>query len=132
MSPDPDRVRDVAQRYADAWSAHVPADVAAFYAEDGQIIINDGDPIAGRAALTEMVAGFYADFPDLVVLLDDIRVAGAHAIFAWTLEGHHAGTGNKVRVSGWEQWRLDDDARVVQSRGYFDAAEYERQIAEGM
>lgn len=132
MAPKPDAVADMARRYAAAWSAHVPADVAAFYAEDGRITINDGDPIIGRAALTEMVAGFYSEFPDIVVHLDLVRAAGAHAIFPWTLEGTHARTRNTVRVSGWEGWTLNDACEIVASRGYFDAAEYERQIAEGI
>lgn len=79
-----------------------------------------------------MAAGFYAEFPDLVVLLDHLRVAGNHVMFGWTLEGTHSGTGQKVRVPGWEEWDLGADGKVAESRGWFDAGEYERQIAEGI
>ncbi|MBK0400242.1 nuclear transport factor 2 family protein [Limibaculum sp. M0105] len=132
MAPTPQAVAEMAARYAAAWSAHVPADVAGFYARDGHITINDGDPVVGRAALTGMVAGFYAEFPDIVVHMDLVRTAGTHAIFAWTLEGTHAQTRNAVRVSGWEAWTLNDDCEIAASRGHFDADEYERQIAEGI
>jgi hypothetical protein len=79
-----------------------------------------------------MAAGFYAEFPDLVVRCDDIRTAGRHAIFVWTLEGHHAETKSFVRVGGWEEWDLDENLKVRSSLGWFDSAEYQRQIAEGI
>ena len=37
-----------------------------------------------------------------------------------------------MKVGGWEEWELDEDLRVKSSLGWFDAAEYERQIAEGV
>ena len=132
MAPTPNSVHDMAAKYAAAWSSQSPDGVASFYAPDGKIAINGGDEIAGRAAIADMAAGFYAEFPDLIVHLDDIRAAGSQAIFVWTLEGTHAGTGNKVKVQGWEEWTLSDDCLVASSLGRFDAAEYDRQIAEGI
>ena len=117
--------------YAKAWSSNDPEGVASFYAEDGEIRINGGDLIKGRAAVAEMAAGFYAEFPDLVVHCDDCRIAGQNALFSWTLEGHHSETGNYVKVPGWEEWELTDDGLVAVSRGRFDAAEYDRQVAGG-
>ena len=132
MAPSPASVRDMATKYAAAWSSRTPEGVASFYAPDGKIAINGGDDISGRAAVAEMATGFYAEFPDLIVHLDDIRAAGDHAIFVWTLEGTHSGTGNRVKVQGWEEWTLSDDCEVASSLGWFDAAEYDRQIAEGI
>lgn len=132
MAPSTATVRDMATRYAAAWSSQSPEGVAAFYAPEGKIAINGGDELAGRAAIAEMAAGFYAEFPDLIVHLDDVRAAGNQAIFIWTLEGTHSGTGNKVKVPGWEEWTLSDDCLVAASLGRFDAAEYDRQVAEGI
>lgn len=123
---------DMAAAYSAAWSAQNPAAVASFYAEDGQIQINRGDVLKGRAAIEEMAAGFYAEFPDLVVTCDLCRAAGDHAVFIWTLEGHHSETGHFVRVGGWEEWDLTDDGKVAASKGWFDAAEYDRQVANGI
>ena len=131
MTLQADAVRDMATRYAAAWSSGSPEAVASFYEEDGKITINDGDPLIGRAAIAEMAGGFYAEFPDLVVHLDDIRLAGKHAIFVWTLEGTHSGTGKTVKVGGWEAWTLSDNLLVAESLGRFHAEEYERQVAEG-
>ncbi len=122
----------MADRYAKAWSSHSPEAVASFYEEDGRISINNGDPTVGRVAIAEMARGFYSEFPDLVVHMDDIRCAGHNAVFAWTLEGKHSETGNSVRVRGWEEWSLSDNILVNSSLGRFDAVEYDRQIAEGV
>ncbi len=102
MSIDPGKLKEFASNYAKTWSAGVPEAVAGFYAEDGQIAINRGDVLSGRTAIAEMAAGFCAEFPDLVVQCDDVRDADDHAIFVWTLEGHHSETKNFVRVGGWE------------------------------
>jgi uncharacterized protein (TIGR02246 family) len=132
MTLNPEDLKQMAASYSKAWSSGSPEAVASHYAHDGQISINRGDTIIGRAAIAEMAAGFYAEFPDLVVHCDDVRTAGDHAIFVWTLEGHHAETKNLVKVGGWEEWELDENMKVNSSLGWFDANEYERQIAEGV
>jgi len=137
MTLDPNAVREMAENYAKAWSSRVPEAVASFYEEDGRIVINGGDPIVGRVALAEMAAGFISEFPDLVVHLDEIRTAGNNAVFLWTLEGTHSETGKTVKVGGWEEWTLSDSnptgtPRVAASLGRFDAAEYDRQVREGV
>lgn len=129
---DSSEIKTMAENYAKAWCSLSPKAVASFYAPDGQIIINRGDPIKGRDAIMEMVSGFYTEFPDLVVLCDEVRTSGDHAIFIWTLEGHHSETKNYVKVGGWEEWELDEKTQVKSSLGWFDAQEYERQVAEGV
>ena len=78
---------------------------------------------------------FFADFPDLVLHMDDLRSGGNKAIFPWTLEGTNSGaggTGNSVRIRGWQNWRLSDELLIVEADGGCDAAEYERQVREGI
>lgn len=128
MASARDILQTLAQEYALAWSSGDPAAVAEFYAQDGQICINRGEVLQGRAAIIEMAAGFYSEFPDLEVRCDVMRRAGSHAIFIWTLEGHHAETQNHVVVGGWEEWELNNDYQVVSSLGWFDAEDYQRQI----
>lgn len=41
------------------------------------------------------------------------------------MAGH--GPHNPLRVRGWEEWELNDDLKVVASRGWFDANDYARQ-----
>jgi uncharacterized protein (TIGR02246 family) len=131
MAIDPAKFKSIAADYARAWGSGSAEAVASFYAADGRISINRGEPSVGRDAVAGMAAGFFSEFPDLVVHCDELRVAGDHAVFAWTLEGHHAETKNHVKLSGWEEWDLDGDMKVKSSLGWFDAADYERQVAGG-
>lgn len=128
----PDDVERMARAYTTAWSAGDPAAVADYYAEDGKLSINRGDPTRSRQAFQEVVAGFYAEFPGLTIIMDGIRVAGNHAIYLWTLDGTHSETRNHVRISGWEEWDITEDAvgdlKVASSRGWFDAEDYDRQV----
>ncbi len=123
-----DDARRVAEGYTAAWNTGDPQAVAAFYASDGRIIINRGEPSIGRAGVAQMAAGFFADVPDLSLMCDGVRVAGAHIVYLWTFTGTHSVTKRSLRVTGWEEWDLDDDLKVAASRGWFDADDYARQV----
>ncbi len=129
MTGENRKLQEIAEQYAAAWSSGDPDAVVSFYALDGQICINRGDDLIGRDAVRDMAAGFCAEFPDLKLTCDFVRRAGDHAIFAWTLEGHHVETRNYVKVGGWEEWELNEDLKVKSSLGWFDAVDYARQIA---
>jgi len=55
MASDPDlsKMRTFALSYTDAWSSQDPARVAAHYAENGSLQINQNDPSVGRDQLEE-------------------------------------------------------------------------------
>jgi uncharacterized protein (TIGR02246 family) len=126
---DPSEVERMAADYTAAWNSKSAAAVASFYAQDGEIIINNGDPWTGRSRVQDMAAGFYADVPDLTLTCDDVRCSGSHVIYIWTFTGHDAATGNPLTIRGWEEWELGGDLKVVASRGWFDAHDYARQAA---
>jgi uncharacterized protein (TIGR02246 family) len=128
VSVDANKLSKMAQAYVAAWNSKSADAVASHYAEDGQIIINHGEPWKDRSGIVEMAKGFYADVPDLSLVCDEIRNAGSHAILVWTFTGHDAKTGNPLKVRGWEEWELDDDLKVKASLGWFDADDYTRQI----
>ncbi|MEO8241702.1 MAG: nuclear transport factor 2 family protein [bacterium] len=121
-------VQRVAEDYTAAWNSKSPQSVAAFYAEDGVIVINRGEPWSGRSRVADMVAGFHADVPDLTLTCDEIRLAGSHAVYVWTFTGRHARTGNPLSIKGWEEWEFDDALKVKSSLGWFDGADYDRQV----
>lgn len=69
-------------------------------------------------------------FPDLQVVMDALTVTNDQVIYHWSLTGTNtgpAGTGRPVRISGSEVWRMSKDGHIVESKGSFDAADYERQ-----
>lgn len=127
MTVDPEAARAMAAAYTAAWNSGSPEAVASFYAPDGHIVINRGEPWVGRKGIGEMAAGFFADVPDLKLACDEVRCAGNHVAYFWTFTGTHAATKNPLRVAGWEEWDLNSDLKVVASRGWYDAADYERQ-----
>ena len=127
MAPAPDQLREFAQRYTEAWCSQDPGRVAACYAPDGSLTINDGAPSVGRAAITEAARSFMVAFPDMAVLMDDLRVEGESVEYHWTLVGTNSGpggTGHEVRISGFEEWTFGGDGLIAASLGHFDQAEY--------
>ena len=125
-------IMDFAARYTAAWCSQDAARVAAFYATDGSLTINNEEPAVGRRAITETTQAFMAAFPDLKVTMEGLKVDGDQAEYHWTLTGTnmgHGGKGNRVRISGFEVWEFDDDGLIRTSKGRFDSGEYRRQLA---
>ena len=109
--------------------------MAAFYSPKGSLRINGGTPAEGRRAITEAAQEFMTTFPDLKVIMDDVLVKGDRAEYHWTLVGTNAGlggTGNRVRISGFETWKIGADGLIAESHGHFDAADYQRQLERGV
>jgi steroid delta-isomerase-like uncharacterized protein len=132
---DMNELTSFAQRYADAWCSQNPQSVAAFYAENGSLNVNEGTPAVGRAAIADIARGFMRDFPDMEVSMDDLIPGANGTEFHWTLTGTNTGpggTGKRVRVSGYELWKIDHDGLIAESKGHFDSAEYERQLQHGV
>ena len=123
------RVEKMAMEHAAAWSEGDADRIAELFAKNGTITVNRGDPHVGRAEISENAKELLATFPGLVVHCHETRHAGDRAVFVWTLEGNHAGTGNFVSLPGWHEWELDDDMQVKCCRGFFDVGDFERQVA---
>lgn len=135
MLPESAKLREFALRYTAAWCSQDPASVAAHYSPHGSLSINDGAPATGRSAITEVARGFMTAFPDLQVLMDDLLVQGDRAIYQWMLIGTNTGpggTGQRVRISGFEAWKIGDDGLVAESEGRFDSVAYKRQLERGV
>src|SRR5436190_11398023 len=128
-------LKKFATRYAEAWCGQDPEMVAAFFAEQGSISINNGPPAVGRAAIAREAQAFMTTFPDMVVTFDKLEPRGDATAFHWTLTGTSTGpggTGKRVRISGYELWKVDNDGLIAESKGHFDSAEYERQLKHGV
>ena len=69
-------LRDFAERYTAAWCSQDAARVASFYAPNGSLTVNDGDPAVGRSPITDLAQSFMTAFPNLVVSPDDLVIAG--------------------------------------------------------
>jgi len=132
--PDSIDIRDFATRYTAAWCSRDPRSVAAFYSDQGSLRVNDDPPAVGRDAIAQLAQSFMTAFPDLRVLMDELRLTENGPEYHWTLCGTNSGpggTGRKVRISGFERWRIGTDRLLASSQGHFDAAEYRRQLEQG-
>lgn len=128
---EPPDIDALAYSYAEAWSSQDPAQLAAFYAEDGRLTINDGTPSIGRGAVEATAASFMLGFPDMRVERVNVQRDGDEVVFYWRWTGTNSGaggTGNAVDLTGYEVWTLGEDGLILESRGYFDEEEYERQL----
>lgn len=124
-------LKELATRYAAAWSSQDPVALASFYAESGSLRVNDGEPSVGREAVTETARSFMTAFPDMTVHLVEVRQTGEHVEFHWRWTGTNTGpggTGNAVDLRGYEQWTLDRNGLILESLGHYDDAEYQRQL----
>lgn len=129
MNHDPEKIRELAEAHVGAWNSMAPEAVAETYTEVTSFAINRGEPMRNRAEIADMAASFMADFPDLVLHCDAVLTAGDHAIYTWTFEGHHKDTNKAVRFSGWEEWEVGEDLKVNSSLGWYDDADFQRQLA---
>jgi nuclear transport factor 2 (NTF2) superfamily protein len=127
-------LRAFALRYTAAWNSQDPAQVAACYSPGGCLRVNDAEPAAGRDAIAAVAQSFMTSFPDMQVLMDGLQVKCGRTLFRWTLIGTNTGpggTGHRVHISGYEDWRMGEDGLILESLGHFDSEEYQRQLAHG-
>jgi steroid delta-isomerase-like uncharacterized protein len=127
-----DQLRDFARRYTAAWCSQDAASVAAFFTPDGTLVINGNKPAVGREAIAAVAQSFMTAFPDLRVVMDELRAESGELAYHWTLTGTNTGPGGdgkRVRISGRELWEISPDGFIAESRGYFDFDDYMRQLA---
>ena len=130
---DAAQLQDFATKYTAAWCSQNAASVAAFFGEGGSLRINEGTPAVGRTAITAAAQGFITAFPDMEVAMDGASLDGGRAVYRWTLTGTNTGaggTGKHVRISGYEEWTFGSDGLIAASKGRFDEADYNRQLAQ--
>ncbi|MEP6886250.1 MAG: ester cyclase [Gammaproteobacteria bacterium] len=131
---NPPKLNDYATRYTAAWCSQNAAAVAAFFSPAGSLKINEGNPSVGRMAITAAAQAFMTAFPDLLITMDKVTSDATGIEYHWTLRGTNTGpggTGKPVRIIGYEEWRFGSDGLIAESKGHFDAAEYERQVHAG-
>lgn len=136
--PEEEREFDLnlcARNYAQVWGSNRPEFVAMFFAEDGSLQVNDGEPAVGRNAITNVAKGFMDAFPDMIVSMDSLVTKSDKTRFYWTLTGTNNGlngTGNKIKINGFEEWTLNENGLIQESKGYFEEEEYMRQLEFGI
>ena len=125
------RLVDFASRYTAAWCSHDASRVAMFYSETGSLAINDSPPAVGRQAVEAAAQSFMTAYPDLVVKFDRLEPKGNRVLYHWTFIGSNTGpggTGKQVRISGYEDWQIGADGLIADSRGRYNAQDWDQQV----
>ncbi|MEJ2105640.1 MAG: ester cyclase [Ignavibacteriaceae bacterium] len=131
---DNNKLKEFATRYTAAWCSQNAASVASLFSGNGSLKINNGEPSIGRDAITKAAQGFMTAFPDLTVKMDSLGFKAGNITYHWTLTGTNTGpggTGKYVRISGYEEWTIDEDGLILESKGHFDEVEYKYQLKYG-
>ena len=87
---DDNKLKEFAAKYTAAWCSQNASSVASFFAEDGSLKINNGDPSLGREAITKDVQGFMTAFPDMIVKMNSLNIKSDNVLYYWTLTGIRA------------------------------------------
>ena len=98
------------------------------------------EPAVYRGAPVREISALNSTHPSsardtLAPLEDRVGIEDDTIEFRWTFTGANTGpggTGNRVRVSGFEEWSIDADGLIAESQGHFDQTEYERQLEHGL
>jgi steroid delta-isomerase-like uncharacterized protein len=130
-------IAQVLQRETAAWNAHDADGVAACYAEDA--VLNDvglPEPLRGRAAIRDSVAGYLAAFSDFHA--DDVGdpiVSGNRAAQEWKVTGTHDGdlmgippTGKSATTYGCGTAEFGEDGLIHHASNYWNAAALMQQL----
>lgn len=132
---DKEQLASFGKKYSEAWCSQKPESVASFFATNGLLIVNADSPAVGREAITKVAEGFMTAFPDMIVSMESLVTKPNRTEFHWTLTGTNSGpggTGNKVKISGFEVWTFNENGLIEKSIGSFDEDEYNRQLKEGI
>jgi hypothetical protein len=130
---DLNSLREFAASYIAAWCNHDAASVAGRYSPQGSRGAHGAAPYVGRSVIEVAVQQFMAAFPDLHIALGDVLIVGDAVDVHWTLTGVNSGpggTGQRVCIKGFEEWRMGDDGLIAESRVNFDRADFQRQLAK--
>src|SRR5258705_10800811 len=123
---DKEQLTDFGKKYSEAWCSQKPEKVALFFWTNGSLKVNADSPAVGREAITKVAQGFMTAFPDMIVAMDSLVTNSNGTEFHWTLTGTNSGvggTGNKIKISGFEVWQFGEDGLIQESIGSFDADE---------
>src|SRR5438270_3691592 len=124
------------ERETEAWNAHDADGVAASYAEDAVLYdVGLPEPLRGRAAIRDSVAGYLAAFSDLHVSTGEPVVSGNRTAQEWKVTGTNDGellgippTGKSATTYGCGTAEFGDDGLVHRAGNYWNAAALLQQL----
>jgi steroid delta-isomerase-like uncharacterized protein len=131
---DREEIRGLVDRYVEAWNAHDPDAVAAFYASDA-ISRDVGEARPDRTSIRRGVSDYLAAFPNFHLGVSRVGVDGDVVYVEWHATGTHSGqfmnvpaTGRVVQVDGCIVVRIGSEGLIVSEILYWDVASLLEQL----
>ena len=130
-------ITQVLNRETEAWNAHDADGVAACYAEDAKLYdVGLPEPLQGRAAIRDSVAGYLAAFSDFhAVNMGEPIVSGNRTAQEWKVTGTHDGelmgtppTGKSATTYGCATAEFGEDGLIHRGGNYWNAAALMQQL----
>jgi len=134
------RNKHLAEDLIKAFNSHNPAAVAQLYAEN-QVTIEPGspEPVRGRKAKEEMLAGTFKVFPDLNIEITHLSTCRTSITFEGYLKGTHTGpmespkgkiapTGRSFKTRIAFVVKVSPAGLIEEDRTYYDNADLMKQL----
>ena len=129
-------ITQVLEREAAAWNAHDADGVAACYAEDAKLYdVGLPEPLRGRAAIRDSVAGYFAAFSDFHAEMGEPVVSGNRAAQEWKVTGTNDGelmgippTGKSATTYGCATAEFGEDGLIHRGGNYWNVAALMQQL----
>ena len=115
---DSSRLADLATRYTAAWRATAPRASLRFTRSQPHWRSTMVRLLSAEKGSRVRPQSFMTGYPDLVVKFDRLEPKGDRVLYHWTLTGTNTGsggTGNQVRISGYEDWKIGSDGLIADS-----------------
>jgi steroid delta-isomerase-like uncharacterized protein len=124
----PGRLRDLIDRYNDAWNRQDVAAIDSMHAPD--IVFHNhtaGERVEGAEAVREHIAGIFRNWPGMQFSGRSLYLRDALVVQEWTATGTHAETG---RTATWDGMDIlpTRGGRFVRKDVYSDALGVMRQL----
>jgi steroid delta-isomerase-like uncharacterized protein len=131
-----EELRELVRRDEAAWNAHDADRLAALIAPDlAYRSVALSDPLHGREAFRELVAGYFQAFPDLQIDNRAVAFAEDTVVIEWRITGTHAGpmnglpaTGRPVDIRGCGVVHVDEAGLMASIDEYWNEMALLRQI----
>ena len=119
----------------EAWDAHDPDRVAAFYAQTYEgTDVGEANPLRGPEAVRQMVTRYLRAFPDLKFTQEETIVQGQRAALVWKARGTHRGplmnipaTNRPIDIRGMSLLMVEDK-KITRETSIWDVAGFLRSI----
>jgi len=129
-------VEETARSYFAALSARDPQGMASHFHAQG---IEDIVPLGvfrGPAEVRETFSELFAALPDVETTVTRLVADHGSAVVEWRMTGTFDGgsfqglepTGKRVDLRGLDLLEIDDDGKITSNTGYYDGADFARQI----